>query len=65
VHLFGFITKKFVTMHHGHMNVKFILISSHLRVSRNVAKKLPQFYVFCTVHCAIILQHKPTKCTIF
>jgi len=23
VHLVGFITKKFVTMQHGHMNVKF------------------------------------------
>jgi len=23
------------------------------------------FYVFCTVHCDTIMQHKPTKCTLF
>ena len=27
VHLVGFITKKFVTMQHGHMNVKLVISS--------------------------------------
>ena len=28
-------------------------------------QKLIDFHVFCTVHCNIITQHKPTKCTFF
>ena len=29
------------------------------------AQKVTLFHVFCTVHCDIVTQHKPTKCTIF
>jgi len=41
VHLVGFITKKFVTMH-GNTNVKFLTLEYGTdRLSRNVGKLLP------------------------
>jgi hypothetical protein len=41
VHLVGFITKKFVTMH-GHMNVKYVAIHSvHRIVTKSVVALLP------------------------
>jgi len=32
VHLVGFIIKKFVTMQHGHTNVKFLILKFHVVV---------------------------------
>jgi len=43
VHLFGFITKKFVTMH-GHLNVKFVRIYRDNRRSRYMYNVTEYFY---------------------
>jgi hypothetical protein len=32
---------------------------------KSYIKNLFLFYVFCTVHCDTVMQHKPTKCTLF
>jgi hypothetical protein len=38
VHLVGFVTKKFVTMQHGHMNVKFHVTIFYKRHKMMVGK---------------------------
>ena len=40
VHLVGFITKKFVTMQHGHMNGKFVIFDHILTGPLNAASEL-------------------------
>ena len=71
VHLVGFIMKKFVTMQHGHMNVKYMDIN--LPEADLTNKRFSVFYIIVYVepkkmylrqlNCGIIVDYKlTTKC---